>query len=97
MKQDELIKNDPKAKEISLGLAIVPMLIMTTLVSVMHLWLEVDLKFVLLLSTIGVGVTAYFLNYKLKSLFDDFADNIRKAFPVILILAMGILDLHDLQ
>ena len=86
MKQDELIRNDPKAKGISLGLAIVPMLIMTTLVSVMHLWLEVDLKFVLLLSTIGVGVTAYFLNYKLKSLFDDFADNIRKAFPVILIL-----------
>ncbi|MFT5857941.1 MAG: NhaC family Na+:H+ antiporter [Flavobacteriaceae bacterium] len=73
-------------KEISLGLAVLPMLIMGALVGVLHLWLEFDLKFVLLLSTIAVGITGYFLGFKLKRLLDDFADNIKKAVPVILIL-----------
>ncbi len=86
MNSDNLIDQESKVNEISLGLAIVPMLIMGVLVGVLHLWMGVNLKFVLLLSTIGVGVTAYFLKYKLKTLIDDFAENIRKAFPVILIL-----------
>lgn len=86
MNSKEPLDQSLRKKEISLGLAILPMLIMGALVGVLHLWMEVDLKFVLLVSTIAVGITGYFLGFKLKALLDDFAENIKKALPVILIL-----------
>lgn len=76
-------ENQPK---ISLGLALVPMIVMGVLVGVLNLWMGIDLKFVLLLSSLVAGIVAYIVGVRVKQLIDDFGENVKKAFPAILIL-----------
>ena len=71
---------------ISLFLAFVPLIVMAALIGVLNLWLKIDLKFVLVLSSIVAGIVAIATGTKLKQLLDDFAENVKKAFPAILIL-----------
>lgn len=59
---------------------------MATLVGVLNLWMGIDLKFVLVLSSIVAGIVAVATGTKIKTLIDDFADNVKTAFPAILIL-----------
>jgi NhaC family Na+:H+ antiporter len=81
------MKNEPlRSKPISLPLAFLPLIVMAALVGVMNLWMGIDLKFVLVLSSIVAGIVAVATGTTLKVLFDDFAENVKKAFPAILIL-----------
>jgi Na+:H+ antiporter, NhaC family len=73
-------------KQISLFLAFLPLMIMAALIGTLNLWMEIDLKFVLLLSALAAGMTAVYAGISVKTLLDDFADHIKKAFPAILIL-----------
>lgn len=59
---------------------------MAGLVGVLNLWMGIDLKFVLVLSSIAAGIVAITTGTTLKRLLDDFAENVKKAFPAILIL-----------
>jgi NhaC family Na+:H+ antiporter len=86
MKSDERVDQPIPKKEISLGLALVPMIAMGAMIGVLHLWLGVDLKFVLLLSAIVAGITATYYGIRFNVLLTDFAENIKKAVPAILIL-----------
>ncbi|MFK7785325.1 MAG: Na+/H+ antiporter NhaC family protein [Crocinitomicaceae bacterium] len=81
------MKNEPlRSKPISLFLSFLPLIVMAALVGVLNLWMGIDLKFVLVLSSIVAGIVAVATGTKLKTLFDDFADNVKTAFPAILIL-----------
>ena len=73
-------------KEISLWLASIPMLAMAIFVVVGNLWMEIDLKFILLLSTLVAGIVAYMVGVSVKEMVDSIAKTVKKAFPVILIL-----------
>lgn len=72
--------------KISLLLAFLPLIIMAGLVGFLNLWLGIDLKFVLVLSSIVAGIVAVYVGISIKQLIDDFSENIKKAFPAILIL-----------
>ena len=72
--------------KISLFLAFSPLIIMAALVGVLNLWMGIDLKFVLVLSSIVAGIVAVYVGVSIKQLIDDFSENIKKAFPAILIL-----------
>lgn len=73
-------------KRVTLFLAFLPLVIMGVLVGVLNVWMEIDLKFVLLLSSIVAGITAVYAGISVKTLFDDLAEHIKKALPAILIL-----------
>jgi NhaC family Na+:H+ antiporter len=73
-------------KEISLWLASVPMLAMGVFVGVGNLWMEIDLKFILLISTLVAGIVAYVVGVSVKEMVESIAKTVKKAFPVILIL-----------
>lgn len=74
------------ATSIPLFLAWLPLMIMAILVGLLNLWMGIDLKFVLVLSSIVAGIVAISVGISLKQLLDDLAENIKKAFPAILIL-----------
>ena len=81
------MKNEsPESPSISLFLAFLPLIVMAALVGVLNLWMGIDLKFVLVLSSIVAGIVAVTTGTSLKTLLDDFAENVKKAFPAILIL-----------
>ncbi|MDG1331491.1 MAG: Na+/H+ antiporter NhaC family protein [Crocinitomicaceae bacterium] len=81
------MKTEPlQSKPISLFLAFLPLIVMAALVGVLNLWMGIDLKFVLVLSSIVAGIVAIANGTTLKTLLDDFAENVKKAFPAILIL-----------
>jgi NhaC family Na+:H+ antiporter len=81
------MKNEPfRSKPISLFLAFLPLIVMAALVGVLNLWIGIDLKFVLVLSSIVAGIVAVATGTTLKTLLDDFGENVKKAFPAILIL-----------
>lgn len=71
---------------ISLFLAFLPLVVMAALVGVLNLWMKIDLKFVLVISSIVAGIVAVYTGTTLKTLLDDLAENVKKAFPAILIL-----------
>ena len=73
-------------KEISLGLASIPMIAMGILVGVGNLWMEIDLKFILLISTLVAGIVAYVVGISVDQMIGAIGNTIKKAFPVILIL-----------
>ena len=73
-------------KEISLWLASIPMLCMAIFVGVGNLWMGIDLKFILLISTLVAGIVAYTVGVTVKDMIESIASTIKKAFPVILIL-----------
>lgn len=75
-----------ESTSISLFLSSLPLIIMAVLVGFLNLWLRIDLKFVLVLSSIAAGIVAVSVGISLKRLLDDFAENIKHAFPAILIL-----------
>lgn len=81
------MKNEPlPSKPMSLFLAFLPLIIMAAMVGVLNLWMGIDLKFVLVLSSIVAGIVAVATGTTLKTLLDDFGENVKKAFPAILIL-----------
>ncbi len=73
-------------KRVTLFLAFLPLVIMGVLVGLLNIWMEIDLKFILLLSAIATGIIAVYAGTSVKTLFDDLAEHIKKAFPAILIL-----------
>ena len=73
-------------KEISFWLASVPMLAMGVFVGVGNLWMEIDLKFILLISTLVAGIVAYAVGVSVKEMIESIAKTVKKAFPVIIIL-----------
>ena len=73
-------------KQISLFLSLVPIAAMIGLVVIGHLIYNVDLRFILLVSAIIAGFTAYIAGTKVDQMFEAYASNIKRAFPVILIL-----------
>ena len=73
-------------KEISFWLASLPMLAMGVFVGVGNLWMEIDLKFILLISTLVAGIVAYAVGVSVKEMIESIAKTVKKAFPVILIL-----------
>jgi NhaC family Na+:H+ antiporter len=73
-------------KEISLWLASIPMIAMGVFVGVGNLWMEIDLKFILLISTLVAGIVAYVVGVSVKEMVESIASTVKKAFPVILIL-----------
>lgn len=82
-----MTETSPKTiREISLQLALLPMIIMAVLVGWLNLYLGIDLKFVLLISTIGAGIVANVVGVNLKEMMDCFAQNVKKSFGAILIL-----------
>ena len=76
----------PDKKQISFSLSLVPLLAMVGLVVVGHLMFNIDLRFILLISAIIAGFVAYIAGIKVNAMFEAYADNIKRAFPVILIL-----------
>ncbi len=75
-----------KKPTISIGLSVIPLVAMIGLVVVGHLIYEVDLRFILLLSAIIAGIVAYIAGVKVDQMFDAYSSNIKRAFPVLLIL-----------
>lgn len=63
-----------------------PLAFMMVAVLVGHLIFEMDLRFILLLSAIIAGIFAWWSGVKTEQLFESYGGNIKKAFPVILIL-----------
>ena len=47
-------------KRVTLFLAFLPLVIMGALVGVLNIWMEIDLKFILLLSAIATGIIAVY-------------------------------------
>lgn len=81
------MKNEsPESSSISLFLAFLPLIVMAALVGVLNLLMGIDLRFVLVLSSIVAAIVAVATGTSLKILLDDFAENVKKAFPAILIL-----------
>lgn len=79
-------KSPDKRKDISLALASVPMIAMAVFIGVGNIWMEIDLKFILLLSTLVAGIVAYAVGVTAAEMIDAIGKTIKKAFPVILIL-----------
>lgn len=79
-------KSKPSKKDISVALASVPMIGMAVFIGVGNLWMEIDLKFILLLSTLVAGIVASVVGVKVQEMIGAIGDTIKKAFPVILIL-----------
>src|SRR3989338_3995835 len=73
-------------KDLSLWVALAPILFMMTSVVVGHMILKIDLRFILLLSAIVAGCTAWLCGVKTDELFEVYGNNIKRAFPVLLIL-----------
>ncbi|MCH2225474.1 MAG: hypothetical protein MK066_11955 [Crocinitomicaceae bacterium] len=79
-------KNTMTIRKISLPLALSPIIIMVLLIGWLNLYLGIDLRFVLLLSSIGAGVVAKIVGVSIKEMLDSFAQNVQKSFGAILIL-----------
>ncbi len=73
-------------KQVSLFLALIPIVFMIASVVIGHLMLGVDLRFILLLSAIVSGLMAWLSGVKVEAMFEVYGSNIKRAFPVILIL-----------
>lgn len=71
---------------LSLIYAWFPIVSMIGLVVIGHLIYQLDLRFILLLSAILAGITAYLAGAKVEQMFAVYSENIKRAFPVILIL-----------
>lgn len=67
-------------------MAAAPVFFMIVAVILGHMILKIDLRFILLLSALVAGVFAWLAGIKTDQLFDVYGGNIKKAFPVILIL-----------
>lgn len=73
-------------KDLSLWVALAPIVFMITSVIVGHMMLGIDLRFMLLVSAIVAGITAWLQGVKVDTLFEAYGENIKRAFPVLLIL-----------
>lgn len=73
-------------KDLSLWVALAPIVFMITSVIVGHMLYGIDLRFLLLVSAIVAGITAWLQGVKVGALFDTYGENIKRAFPVLLIL-----------
>lgn len=62
------------------------MIAMAVFVGVLHIWLGVDLKFVLLLCALVAGAVAYSKGIRVSEMINVAGENVKKAFPGILIL-----------
>lgn len=62
------------------------MIAMAALIGVGNIWLGIDLKFILLISTLIAGVVAYRVGFSVEEMISAIGSTIKKAFPAILIL-----------
>lgn len=70
----------------TLPAALLPVLFMVAAVIGGHVIAGIDLRFILLISAIVAGLTAWWQGIKVDRLFEVYSENIRCAFPVLLIL-----------
>jgi NhaC family Na+:H+ antiporter len=80
------MNREPTRRDISLLLALLPLLMMVALVVVGHMMYDIDLRFILLVSAVISGITAYISGVSVKEMFEAYSTTIKEAFPIILIL-----------
>lgn len=82
----------PNSKEVSLVAALIPFVLLMILVIIGSFYYELPLQFILLISVLVAGISAYRYGLKVPEMIDGIGQTLRKAMPAILILiAIGVI------
>jgi len=80
------MKTKNEKKQISTGLAFMPLIIMALLVGIGGIKMGIPLEFLLLVATLVAGFVAHHVGYTYNEMFEAYSEKVKRAFPAILIL-----------